>query len=103
MQLQERRMDVMTEESVSGARRVIDSAQDAAARASCYVQAGMGRLSHRAQDVAHDAGDRLAQARRAVGAWTASARDTVRAHPLRAMAVTVGVGYVMGKLLLRRR
>jgi ElaB/YqjD/DUF883 family membrane-anchored ribosome-binding protein len=102
MQLQERRMDVMTEESVSGARRLMDSAQDAAARAGSYVQAGVGRLSDRAQDLADDAGDRLAQARHAVGAWTASARDTVKTHPVQAMAATVGVGYVIGKLLRRR-
>ena len=100
---QQRQFDLMTDDEVSGARRVLDSAQDVAARAGSYVQARVARLADRAQDLAQDAGDRLAQGGHAASRWVASTREVVKSHPLQALAATIGAGYVAGKLLFRRR
>jgi ElaB/YqjD/DUF883 family membrane-anchored ribosome-binding protein len=99
----QRQYDLVIDEAESSARRALDAAQEAAARAGSYVQDGVARLSERAQELAHGAGDGLARGRDAVTAWAAGTRDTVKSHPLQALAATVGVGYVAGKLLFRRR
>ena len=99
----EQRIETMTDAGVSGARRVMESAQVAAARTGAYVRTRVGRMSGHAQDLAVSAGDRLASARGAVASWAGSARRLVKEHPLQAMAATVGVGYVIGKLALGRR
>ena len=98
----EHRIETRTDAGVTGARRAIESAQDAAARAGSYVQARIGRMSGPAQDLARSAGDRLASARGAMTSWAGSARRLVKDHPLQAMAAAVGIGYVAGKLLRRR-
>jgi hypothetical protein len=99
----QRQYDLMIDDEVSSARRVLGAARKAAARAASYVQGGVARLSERAQDLAHGAGDGLARGRDAVTGWAAGARHTVTSHPLQALAATVGVGYVAGKLLFRFR
>ena len=99
----QRQYDLLTDEEVSSARRMLGAAQEAAARAGSYVQDGAARLSEGAQNLARDAGDRLARARDAVSRSAAGARDAVKSHPLQALAATIGVGYVAGKLLFRRR
>ena len=38
---------------------------------------------------------------RSLGQWTTQIRDFVRTHPLQALAVTIGLGYVLGKLARR--
>lgn len=98
----EHRIETMTDTGVSGARRVIEAAQDAAARTESYVRTRVSRMSGQAQDLAVSAGDHLASARGVVVSWADSARRLVKEHPLQAMAATVGVGYVIGKLVRRR-
>ncbi len=98
----EHRIETMTDTGVSGARRVIESAQDAAARTGSYVRTRVSRMSGQAQDLAVSAGDHLASARGVVASWAGSARRLVKEHPLQAMMATVGVGYVIGKLVRRR-
>ena len=75
---------------------------DSVRRAGASVQTGIARVGQRAQDLAHEANDRI---RRLTGhpvqEWPAEAQRTVRAHPVRALAATVGLGYVLGKVLLR--
>jgi ElaB/YqjD/DUF883 family membrane-anchored ribosome-binding protein len=100
--MHDRRIDAMTDAGVTGARRVIESAQDIASRAGCYVQASVDRVSGRARDLAQDAGHRAEAARETVRSWTTTAHRAVTAHPLQAIAATVGVGYLVGKLLRRR-
>ncbi len=87
-------------------RRLMDSARDAAERAGSYAQASVSRLSDRAQDVA---GDLMSDARtgverftgRDVDAWTRDLRRFVQDRPLQAIAITVAIGYVLGKMLKR--
>lgn len=83
-------------------RNVVDAAQDAAERAGSYVQTQMGRVSDRAQDLGRAASDRVEEyTGRSAEAWASQLRDQVRAHPLRMLAITIGVGYVLGKLMTR--
>jgi ElaB/YqjD/DUF883 family membrane-anchored ribosome-binding protein len=84
-------------------RRLADSAQDAAGRAGASVQAGMARVSERAQDLAQQASDRVERLTgKPVEAWGRDVRAYVEAHPLQAVAATIGLGYLIGKLLSRR-
>ncbi|HEV8471425.1 MAG TPA: hypothetical protein VGR82_01505 [Methylomirabilota bacterium] len=64
-----------------------------------------GRVSERAQDLADrareattDAGERLARMA-PVGDWMDQARRFVQERPLQAIALTIGLGFVFGKLL----
>jgi ElaB/YqjD/DUF883 family membrane-anchored ribosome-binding protein len=68
-----------------------DRAQEMADRAGTYVQ-------ERARDV----GDQLERLTgRSMESWTRDARHYVREHPLQAIALTIGLGFVLGKILGR--
>lgn len=69
------------------------------------MEARMGRVSERAQELADrareatsEAGDRLARMA-PVNDWMAQAREFVQDRPLQAIALTIGIGFVLGKLL----
>jgi len=36
-----------------------------------------------------------------VEAWSRDARNYVRSHPMQAVAITIGLGFLLGKLLAR--
>jgi ElaB/YqjD/DUF883 family membrane-anchored ribosome-binding protein len=83
-------------------RRPMEAAQETAERAGEYAQARVTRLSERAKDAARGAGDQVERLTgRSMESWTATVREFVRDHPLQAIAVTVGVGYVLGKMMRR--
>ena len=87
------------EEMSEGAAEV---AQDVAARAGEYVQARMGDVSERAQDFARDANKQMERLTgRDLDSWTSEARAFVRKHPLQAIALTIGLGYIVGKVMAR--
>jgi ElaB/YqjD/DUF883 family membrane-anchored ribosome-binding protein len=96
--------------SQTSARRLFESAQgaaeraaDVAERAGGYVQASMGRVSDRAQDLAQNASARVEQLTgRSVESLAGDVSRLVRDNPLRAIAVTIAIGYVLGKVLGRR-
>lgn len=105
------------DESESASRRLVASARDAVSRtgatvrrsgatvrrAGAPVQTGMGAIAERAQDLAHGANDRIEQLTgRPIQAWPGDARRLVRDHPFQVIAATVGLGYVVGKILRRR-
>jgi ElaB/YqjD/DUF883 family membrane-anchored ribosome-binding protein len=97
------RIDRMRETSEAGVRQVVDGAQHVAGRAGSYMQARMGDMSERAQDLAQDASVRVERLTgRPVELWAADARTLVRQHPLGAIAVIIGFGYVLGKLFSPR-
>jgi len=86
--------------------RTMESAREAAARAADEAQSRVTRLSDRARDmardVAHDADARVERLTgRPVESWTAALREYVRDNPLQAVAITVGLGYLIGKLTRR--
>ena len=96
--------------SETPARRFLETAQDAAGRAADvaeraggYMQARMGQVSDRAQDLAQTANARVEQLTgRPVESWAGDVSRVVRDHPLKAVAVTVALGYVLGKVMGRR-
>jgi ElaB/YqjD/DUF883 family membrane-anchored ribosome-binding protein len=97
--------DGLSEASDQG-RRLMDSAKDVAERAGSYAQASVHRISGHAQDVAGDlVEDARVQVERFTGrnleAWTADVRRFVQDRPLQAIAITIGVGYILGKILKR--
>jgi ElaB/YqjD/DUF883 family membrane-anchored ribosome-binding protein len=78
-------MDERRLESVSG------QAQQMADRAGAYVQG-------RARDVSEQV-ERLTG--RSMESWTGDLRRYVQQHPLQAVALTIGLGFVLGKILAR--
>ena len=82
-------MDERQLESTSEYAR--ERAQEMADRAGAYVQA-------RARDV----GRQVEQfTGRSMESWTRDARQFVQQHPLQALALTIGLGFVLGKILAR--
>jgi ElaB/YqjD/DUF883 family membrane-anchored ribosome-binding protein len=82
--MEERRL-----ESVRG--RAQDQVQDIAERAGAYVQEG-----------ARAAGDQVARMTgRPLESWTGDLRRYVQQHPLQAVALTIGLGFMIGKILAR--
>ena len=77
--------------------RRMDAMGDTAARAASSMQHRLNRVSERAQDFASDAGEQLSQFR----PYMDQARRFGQARPLQAIARTVGLGLVLGKLLGR--
>jgi ElaB/YqjD/DUF883 family membrane-anchored ribosome-binding protein len=66
-------------------------AQELADRAGTYVQ-----------ESARDVGAQVERLTgRSLESWTRDARHYVREHPLQAIALTIGLGFVLGKILGR--
>lgn len=85
-----------------GARRAVEAAQDVASRAGGVVGERAERLAARAPSLAHEARAGLGRvAGPRLEEWTAPLRRLVRDHPLRAVALMVGAGYLLGKLTRR--
>jgi ElaB/YqjD/DUF883 family membrane-anchored ribosome-binding protein len=81
--------------------RRMDAMGDTAARAASSMQHRLNRVSERAQDFASDAGDQLSQIRGSMGPYMEQARRFVQDRPLQAIALTIGLGFVLGKLIGR--
>ena len=93
--MDERRLESLGETAQRSARRVASDAQDMAARAQ-----------ERAQEMAERAGG-YANARlptltgRPAETWMRDAQRFVQQHPMQALAITVGLGFLLGKILAR--
>jgi ElaB/YqjD/DUF883 family membrane-anchored ribosome-binding protein len=104
--MDERRLESIGETAQRGARRVAGDAQDMAAKAGSYAQEraqemaerASGFMSQRARDVGNQV-ERMTG--RSTDAWMRDARRFVQSHPLQAVAITVGLGFVLGKILSR--
>jgi ElaB/YqjD/DUF883 family membrane-anchored ribosome-binding protein len=79
--------------------RRMEAVGDTAARAASSMQSRLNRVSERAQGLASDAGDQISELRGSMEPYMDQARRFVRERPLQAIAVTVGLGFVLGKLL----
>jgi len=100
--MDDRRPEGVGEAAQWNARRAASEAQDVASRAGSYAQARAQELAERAGEYAHDveAGvERLTG--QPLDAWGRDARRFVRNHPLQAVAITIGLGFLLGKLLGR--
>jgi ElaB/YqjD/DUF883 family membrane-anchored ribosome-binding protein len=81
--------------------RRMDALGDTAARAAGSMQHRLNRVSERAQDFASDAGDQLSQLGGSMSPYMDQARRFVQDRPLQAIALTIGLGFVLGKILGR--
>jgi len=63
------------------------------------AQRGTRRLASDAQEMIGDQVERLTG--RPVESWLRDARRYVQEHPLQAVALTIGLGFVLGKILAR--
>lgn len=75
--MDERRLESMSDTAQRSARRLAGDAQD-------KIGEQVERLTGRPME-----------------SWVQDARRYVQQHPLRAVAVTIGLGFVLGKLLAR--
>ena len=92
------RVDRISRDIERGVRRVADQAGEVATRAASSIQS----VSDRAHDLAAEASDQVERLTgRPVDAWAADIRGYVRAHPLQSVAITIGLGFVLGKLFKR--
>lgn len=83
-------------------RKAVHAVQDAAERTGTYVQQQAAQLTDRAQDLAREANERVKEyTGRRLEDWAGDIRDFVRAHPFQALAATIGVGYILGKVMRR--
>src|SRR5207247_965443 len=96
--MEERRLERITDTAQRSARRIAGDAQDMASRAGRSAQ-------ERAQELAERAGDANDRVQRLTGrtteSWMKDAQCFVKEHPLQAVALTVGLGFVLGKILAR--
>lgn len=111
--MEDRQIDAMGEAAQAGAQRAMRTAhdmasraQEAASHAGSSMQTRMGRVSERAQDFAQDmaqtANQRLERVTgHSLQSWRSEARRFVQDHPLQAIALAVGLGFMLGKLLQR--
>jgi ElaB/YqjD/DUF883 family membrane-anchored ribosome-binding protein len=85
-------------------RPLVDEASDIAERAGAYMQARMTRVSEQAQELAGRANARVERLTgKPVESWAGEVREFMRTHPLQSLAITIAVGYVLGKLTMSRR
>jgi len=63
------------------------------------AQRNTRRLASEAQDMIGEQVERLTG--RPMDSWMRDARRYVQDHPLQAVAVTIGLGFVLGKLMAR--
>ncbi|HXH85067.1 MAG TPA: hypothetical protein VNN07_19315 [Candidatus Tectomicrobia bacterium] len=108
--MEERRLDNVTEMGQRAQRR----AAEMASRAGAYAQERAEEMTGRAQEMASRAGDYVQERAEAVDArlqrmtgrsveeMTRDVRRWVENHPLQAIAMTIGVGFLLGKILTRR-
>jgi len=65
------------------------------------MQSRLNRVSERAQDLASDASGQLARVGGQMSPYMEQARRFVQERPLQAIALTIGLGFVLGKILGR--
>ena len=75
--MEERRIESMSDTAVRNTRRLATDAQDA-------IGEQVERLTGRPME-----------------SWMGDARRYVQDHPLQAVAITIGLGFVLGKILAR--
>jgi len=93
--MEERRLESIGDTAQRNARRMAGDAQEMAARAGSYAQ-------ERAQEMAQRAGQQVQRyTGRPAESWMRDARRFVQDHPLQAVAITIGLGFVLGKILAR--
>jgi ElaB/YqjD/DUF883 family membrane-anchored ribosome-binding protein len=93
--MDERRLESIQDTAQRSARRMAGDAQAMASRAGSYAQERAQEMQERAQEMVERYTGRPADT------WMRDARRFVQDHPLQAVAITIGLGFVLGKILAR--
>jgi ElaB/YqjD/DUF883 family membrane-anchored ribosome-binding protein len=92
----------LSEIAATEANRMSMAVRDVADRAGGYAQRQVTLMSERAKALATAANELVEEyTGRTAEAWTTDIRSYVRTHPLQIVLATIGVGYVLGKIIKR--
>jgi ElaB/YqjD/DUF883 family membrane-anchored ribosome-binding protein len=101
--MEERRLENVGESAQRAGRWIADEAQGRAARAQERAQEAASRAGAYVQKGVRGMDDQVARMTgRTAESWLRDIRGYVEEHPLQAVAMTVGIGFVLGKILARR-
>jgi hypothetical protein len=92
--MREAKLEAITSDAVAAARDMAEVARGVMGRAAVYARTHRGVVSEHARGLASDAGE-------ALQAWRSQTRGVMRARPLQVLAVALGIGYVIGRMLRR--
>jgi len=94
--------ETTTEQLGEAARRVAEAGRETASRTTEYVRDGLGRAADYAHDWSTKASGQIAELTgQPPEAWTRQLRSFVEQHPMKSLLITVGIGYVLGKVVRR--
>ncbi|MEO8859640.1 MAG: hypothetical protein ABI343_21850 [Burkholderiaceae bacterium] len=106
------RIDDRAERIKQATSAAVASTKGTVERAADHVEEGLHRATDKAADVAHKASDKAAEvserSRQAydqtmdrADAWLEQARDYVREKPVQSVAIALGAGWLLGRILRR--
>jgi ElaB/YqjD/DUF883 family membrane-anchored ribosome-binding protein len=106
------RIDERAERIKQATSIAVASTKDAVDRAADHVEEGLHRATDKAADAAHRASDKAAEVSERsrevydetldrADAWLQTARDYVREKPVQSVAIALGAGWLLGRILRR--
>ena len=106
------RIDERAERIKQATSSAVASTKDAVDRAADHVEDGLHRATDKTADAAHRVSDKAAEvserSREAydetmdrADAWLETARDYVREKPVQSVAIALGAGWLLGRILRR--
>ena len=86
-------------EGEKAATRLGETAQEAASRGGAYLKDQVSDLSTRATEIAREVDDQVRESTgKSTDAWLREGSRFVKEHPVMAVAVTLGVGYLISRM-----
>ncbi len=106
------RIDERAERIKQATSSAVAGTKDAVERAADHVEEGLHRATDKAADAAHRASDKAAEVSERsrevydetmdrADAWLETARDYVRDKPVQSVAIALGAGWLLGRILRR--
>jgi ElaB/YqjD/DUF883 family membrane-anchored ribosome-binding protein len=106
------RIDERAERIKQATSAAVASTKDSVERAADHVEEGLHRATDKAAGAAHKASDKAAQVSERsrevydqtmdrADAWLEQARDYVREKPVQSVAIALGAGWLLGRILRR--
>lgn len=106
------RIDESAERIKQATSSAVASTKETVERAADHVEEGLHRATDKAAGAAHKASDKAAQVSERgrevydetvdrADAWLEQARDYVREKPVQSVAIALGAGWLLGRILRR--
>lgn len=106
------RIDERAERIKQATSSAVASTKETVERAADHVEEGLHRATDKAADAAHKASDKAAQVSERsrevydetmdrADAWLEQAREYVREKPVQSVAIALGAGWLLGRILRR--